>query len=547
MPFVAIPNYPQPGYWSDPWLQFQDGWARKASSLQEGKQAKPIPGLVSAVLPPRHWLFSTIHDYVMRSLEARSMSAPAGEETRMAHARKRLTEAVAEMKKCEDQIEACKAQIQAAKEKYEYNRNGLHMAQREGAPAGPGWLRDDKEAIKGMKKDLEQNKKLLEKQWKIVAAAKRRLMESGPGSGVKPPGSRAISIRNIRLLKHVTNWNRYSHLRASMSAYLAHKHDAYRKLERIEWTAPPVASPIELERAPLLNRDLGEALLFSGTARDTIQKFIVAQGFNPLFPKPRNPDAVKRGQTADYGMLGQGSYFTDSFALAMCYSTCRICGDFECECRTVDDRKTVRTVAVARCLLGNPRVYSSFKRKQFVDPFKQLTGQVDRTAAEKFRSWEAWRDPTDFAGFLASQSHHSAFAQGMNGTDVLFRAGTTCNQFMIRHEAQAYLEFAVDFVIGRDSSSFSMHLRKGLESYAKIPSQKSLTSLAAHAVLTALVNDHDRVTTYYPVSGAQLKQAVRFYRLGTNPPDGVGIQPAAWERLTPGRFRDLLSSLPDLT
>lgn len=57
-------------------------------------------------------------------------------------------------------------------------------------------------------------------------------------------------------------------------------------------TPKPFSSIREIYLVPLLNADLGEALLFSGTARESVQKYIIAQGFDLLFPKPYNQSDV---------------------------------------------------------------------------------------------------------------------------------------------------------------------------------------------------------------------------------------------------------------
>jgi hypothetical protein len=463
MPFDQ--HFPEPGYWTDGSIQFTDGWARKEGS---GKQAKPIPGLASAVLPSDHWVYQAIDNYVTRSLQKDKTTAPPGERARMDHAAKRI----------------------------------------EKAQADP---------------TARQNA--------IIAAAQRRLRETDKSAGVAPPGWRSlVTIRNIRLLKHIDNWNRFSCLKTLMSTWITMSH----QWGQIGWCVPPVsAAPTDLGRAPLLDPTVGEALLFTGTARQTIQDHIAPEGFDPLFYKPRNaPGWQERGEKPDYGgMLGQGTYFTDSFAMAMCYSTCRICGDPDCSCRGATGRKTARTVAVARCLLGTPQLYATFGKKYVADPIGKTFNRSYVTTAEQFRSQAAYPNPADdeleYLNFVL-KGFHSVFAQGMHGVNTLASAGCSANQFLIRHRAQTYLEFTVDYVIGRDNSLFSEALLTKLNEWKNERfGLKSDASWNAYEVLAGLVDAHDCLINI-PVSEQQLKEAVRYYLHRGNRPLVPGMTYSGW-------------------
>jgi hypothetical protein len=315
----------------------------------------------------------------------------------------------------------------------------------------------------------------------------------------------------------------------------------YNAHQQFNWCAPIADGERDLDKAPLLDPNIGEVLLFSGTARDTVLRFIAAQGFSPQFPKPYNQDDVlKKGATPRYGMLGQGTYFTDSFALAMCYSSCRICSDFECNCRGSSGRKTTRTVTAARVLIGNPKFYmnwfSKYVKKKSDAPFRQITAVKD---AEKY------------AEFL-DEEFQTVFAQGMHGASAIYKGGSTCNQFSVRHPAQAYLEFVIDFTIGLDSTPYSEALRAKLMEYKKqttglrgVFTRQSDESLSAHAILLYMVNVFEGVIdSKFECPEEGLKQAVKFFLTGQVP---SLFKADAWGGLpklnSNGRFAGLLKGL----
>ncbi len=482
---MLFPPSPPPSYWNE--FSFRDGWARTLESLWAGKEDKKIDNLSSVLIPPDHSLSLSLIKYIRTSMANKKMSAPKGEDARMGHARGRM--------------EAANKRLTQIEEEIKNVENDVHLAFSE--------LQNELPKVKDSKEKEKQQ------QFKIIEAAKLRLQETK--GKIKPPGSRLIAIRNIRLLKQMESWYRYAALRDLM----IEKADPNRIVNKnpypFKWCVPPAPSGHnEIDRAPLLNPHIGETLLFHGTGRIPLQRYVIPGGFNPLY-------AQENKDKGGYGMLGQGTYFTDSFALAMCYCACKICGDFECKCRSERGRKTSRNVVIARILLGTPRMYPSFFQKRLIDPLRKR----DNRKALQVRRVQAFQNPAtsqDLYRQFLDESFQSIFAQGLHGASTLFSFGSTANQYSIRHTAQGYLEFVVDFVIGLDSTEYSENLRAKLEEYRKqtsgvrgVFSRQSADSRAAHAILLDLVNKHDGVTEFpQPISDNELKGAVQYF-LGKGP------------------------------
>jgi hypothetical protein len=175
---------------------------------------------------------------------------------------------------------------------------------------------------------------------------------------------------------------------------------------------------------------VNESLLFHGSTKD-VYDLIANDGFNPTIGHNLGTEA-----SPNYGLLGQGAYFADSFGKAMTYIGCRVCGDFGGGCRGGRGQRVRRVMLLSRVVLGKP-----FFRGSYIA--EKMSFSYDHV-----RRWEG----TD----RLPEGHHSIYAQGQHAASLGF--GARQNEFLIKHSravfpgqddmVAAYPEFLVYYTLG---------------------------------------------------------------------------------------------------
>jgi len=260
--------------------------------------------------------------------------------------------------------------------------------------------------------------------WKQSAA--NRLKEKPDlGGTTPPPESCPVSVARILIIRNEELWEKYEHKRyvlrskagTSLKSMVVEpsptsSREGYNTLQPVQWTYT-VNHPCPGWRSlPVLNVLHGEVLMFHGTTKDVIP-LIASGGFDPNRCQNRGKD------TPDYGLLGKGSYFTDSFSKLMVYTGCNKCGDFECDCPSMKSstEPSNRYSLMCRVLLGSLK-----RRKPFDDP-----------SSEDIRGEDL--------GSLNGTGFDSVMGLGPdNRVDTQI---TPTNEFIIKDAAQAYPEFVI--------------------------------------------------------------------------------------------------------
>lgn len=158
---------------------------------------------------------------------------------------------------------------------------------------------------------------------------------------------------------------------------------------------------------PVIDESVAETLLFHGTSAT---RHIVATNINPSFGRNKGTALAP-----NYGLLGQGAYFSDQIAKSATYTLCRMCQGFKCNCTAKDGTPVLRMTLVARVLLG--RIHNA----------PSLTVLKDREGLRQQTFDTPIRNGSD--SIMAS------------GGGLKWAAGS--NEFAIRNIQQIYPEFIV--------------------------------------------------------------------------------------------------------
>lgn len=239
---------------------------------------------------------------------------------------------------------------------------------------------------------------------KWVASAQERLKEGRKGGPV-PPASGAVEIKKIRIIRNVKLWAGYVAMRESIREQIEDG-TALRTVRFVTGEPDP-------KRLPVIDGEVGEVLLFHGTSKDTMKK-IATTGFDPNFCVNKGTDAKP-----NYGALGRGVYFSDSFSKVMTYTVCHHCGAYQCDCSHKHGDGTAgskRVTFLARVVLGAP------KNKRAVGQF----------GVNDIRKQNLDSLPED---------RHSVYARGFKFRDFKFVSGS--NEFVVKDLHQMYPEFVV--------------------------------------------------------------------------------------------------------
>lgn len=262
--------------------------------------------------------------------------------------------------------------------------------------------------------------------WKQRAAYRLKEKQELGGS-TPPPASGPITVAKILIVQNEDLWERFEHKRYALRSRAgtslrsmvvepqppqASYAQGYNTLQPVQWTHT-VDHPCPGWRSlPVLDVLHGEVLMFHGTSKDVIP-LIAAGGFDPN--RCQNRGKV----TPDYGLLGKGTYFTDSFSKLMVYTGCNKCGDTECDCLSMHsmDQPSNRYSLMCRVLLGAMK-----RRKPFDDP-----------TSEDIRAEDL--------GSLTGTGFDSVMGLGPdNRVDTQI---TPTNEFIVKDAAQAYPEFII--------------------------------------------------------------------------------------------------------
>ncbi|WP_262967335.1 SidE phosphodiesterase domain-containing protein [Methylobacter psychrophilus] len=296
-----------------------------------------------------------------------------------------------------------------------------------------------------------------------IAMAERRLTERR--GKIDPAKSQVVTVRSVRLIINPDVWNRYNNFREEILKQLAPKGGS--EVDKIRWTNS-IGKLSQGFTLPVLDKSIGETLLFHGTAAKWIE-LIIQGGFNPSVGKNYGTATNPR-----YGMLGQGTYLTDSFAKMMTYGSCPLCGDFACNCRSIKTRKKLtRSCILARVTLGKIDHYTS----KALSKVPGFSGE-----AQRFRG----------QAFDTDTLTHSVVAHGLapNYNNLLTFGGGR-NEMMSKVMPQTYPEFVVDYVLGDDDEAplFYTVINEALNRYqGRWLKSPSAVSTNAVRILREIIN-----------------------------------------------------------
>lgn len=315
------------------------------------------------------------------------------------------------------------------------------------------------------------------------AVAARRLREPDKQSGVAPPSSTHVTVRDVACIRTRHLWWRYADAREALRLLYRDTGVGTNSLHFSVQTQPGIEG---MRTLPVLDPTIGETLLFHVTSPDCIEK-IVNTGFKASLGRDYGTPGAPR-----FGMLGQGSYFSNELSKNLTYSTCFLCGDYQCGCRSIETRRKLpRSTLLARVVLGNPKYYATLARKQ-----------LHRAAVEQ-----------EFRGARFDDARFRAQADGGGGYDSVIshghnvRAGKTVftegtgsgmNEIMSPKDQLIYPEFVVTFVVGDDdiAPSVTEVVRAVLARYGGrsfgVFRNKSTASKKAEKVLAEAVQKRKR-------------------------------------------------------
>ena len=268
------------------------------------------------------------------------------------------------------------------------------------------------------------------------AIAERRLREPDKSSGIKPPTGGLVTVRHVICIQNLTVWWRYVAARREMKERYAGVLGA----NSVHYAVTSEPGLDGMRHLPVIDPEIGETMLFHCADVNAIEN-ITRGGFLARYGGNYGTADAPR-----YGMLGQGSYFSNELAKGLTYTRCVLCGDYECGCRSLETRRKLdRTTIMARVILGNVRYYPALASLR-----KKLGG---RSAIEnQFRPI-----PHDNPMYHAAggPQFDSAVSHGLSARK-LFAFGSEANEFMSPKDQLTYPEFVVGFVMGRDDVAPSL-------------------------------------------------------------------------------------------
>ena len=234
----------------------------------------------------------------------------------------------------------------------------------------------------------------------LVKDKARLRLKEGDKDGAARVKSGPIVVSKIEVIANLRLWQNYMQAKSDIKEELKAADEAS-PLKKVTWATK--------DRSNVLDEDAGEAQLLTGTSASNIDK-IIDGGFRPdLSPNKAKPGA----KNPKYGMLGQGTYFSDTMSKVMTYSACPECQDYNCDCEPQAESQVLYT----RALLGRPK-----KMRGFLQPGGSLrTKDLDQNKAGR----------------------HSVYSKGLNVSKNLFSAGSGTNEFAIKKAAQMYPEFRI--------------------------------------------------------------------------------------------------------
>lgn len=236
------------------------------------------------------------------------------------------------------------------------------------------------------------------------ASAFHRSREGRIG-GPKAPASGAVQIDKIKVIRNIVLWKRYWDTRRQFYFTIFETHP----LSGVRWSyRDNGGGDVKL---PVIDQEIGEVLLFHGTSKDVL-RMISTGGFRPDLCKNKGT-----AESPNFGALGQGTYFSDSFSKVMTYINCRKCGAYRCDCVSKSGNPVKRCVFLSRAILGLPALNPALGSGEFDEPRRQDLSSLGGTG------------------------RHSVYAKGFKIGDVKFHSGS--NEFVIKNAQQIYPEFVV--------------------------------------------------------------------------------------------------------
>lgn len=274
------------------------------------------------------------------------------------------------------------------------------------------------------------------------AIAERRLREPDKNSGVKPPTGGTVTVRDVICIQNLPVWWRYAQARREMKEEYAGVGMGTNSVHYAVTSEPGLDG---MRHLPVIDPEIGETMLFHCADVNAIEN-ITKGGFLARFGSNYGTADAPR-----YGMLGQGSYFSNELAKGLTYTRCVLCGDYECGCRSLETkRKLARSTIMARVILGNVRYYPAWASVR-----KHLGGREG--IESQFRPI-ALNDPMYHAPAVPpAQRFDSAVSHGFSARKF-GEFGSEANEFMSPKDQLTYPEFVVSFVIGQDDEARSLRV-----------------------------------------------------------------------------------------
>lgn len=309
------------------------------------------------------------------------------------------------------------------------------------------------------------------------AMAERRLRETDKKSGIKPPTGGLVTVRDVICIQNLDVWWRYTKARQDMKQ----QYSAVLGTNSVHYAVTSEPGLDGMRHLPVIDPQIGETMLFHCADVNAIEN-ITRGGFDASFGSNYGTENAPR-----YGMLGQGSYFSNQLAKGLTYTRCVLCGDYACACRSLEThRKLARATIMSRVILGNVRYYPALAsiRKKF--------GQRRRIESQ-FRPIKY--DDQKYCG-LDQQQFDSAVSHGFS-RQKFFSWGSEANEFMSPKNQLTYPEFVVSFVMGQDdvAPTLTEIVRTVLRRYQgrsfRFLRKKSAASSRAEELLGAAVHNRD--------------------------------------------------------
>ncbi|NBW96881.1 MAG: hypothetical protein EBR28_09165 [Planctomycetia bacterium] len=262
------------------------------------------------------------------------------------------------------------------------------------------------------------------------AIAQRRLREADKNSGVQPPTGGRVTVRDVICIQNLPVWWKFAAARREMKEH----YTGAMGTNTVYYAVTSEPGLDGMRHLPVVDPEIGETMLFHCADVNAVEN-ITRGGFLARYGGNYGTAAAPR-----YGMLGQGSYFSNELAKGLTYTRCVLCGDFECACRSLETkRKIARATILARVILGNVRYYPALASIR-----KKLGGR--QGIEDQFRPI-AHDNPMYHAP--NTRTFDSAVSHGFSG-NKLFDFGSEANEFMSPKDQLTYPEFVVSFVMGQD-------------------------------------------------------------------------------------------------